>query len=298
MAEDGGSGGGNIRTSKCLLLASLARLLLPQAAAFHRPISAASLMTIRAAPLLASSSPPPPYRRISGRPVLIDDAPAPTIPSSPLLRRLNRFSTVGSLLCAVDCTLLPAVTLFLPMLSGAAGFSPSASALESLHELGHASAIYFVLPVGIFTAATNFAGHRRPYLLCAALAGLGLILLANADSALLGFLGLPSRLVCALHCGTWHRIVNVTGCAIMLLANRKGKACADACCYYDLNGKDVISLWDDERNGRKRVVGGLRKNGSVTVERIGASLKTVERKLCSECGVNAVGCTLCYADGR
>ena len=54
--------------------------------------------------------------------------------------RLLRVSRIGSILCVIDCTLLPIVTFLLPLLGVV---NPH---LEWLHDLGHSMALYFVLP--------------------------------------------------------------------------------------------------------------------------------------------------------
>jgi MerC mercury resistance protein len=60
-------------------------------------------------------------------------------------RRLVSLANVASLLCVIDCTVLPVVTILLPLLGLAAP-----SQVVWLHEFGHSVAIYFVLP-GMWT---------------------------------------------------------------------------------------------------------------------------------------------------
>ena len=56
-------------------------------------------------------------------------------------RRLVTLANVASLLCVIDCTVLPIVTILFPLLGMAAP-----GQMEWLHEFGHSVAIYFVLP--------------------------------------------------------------------------------------------------------------------------------------------------------
>ena len=55
---------------------------------------------------------------------------------------LLKISNITSLLCVIDCTVLPLVTLFLPLIG--LGVSPDQG--KWLHELGHQVALCFVLP--------------------------------------------------------------------------------------------------------------------------------------------------------
>lgn len=55
-------------------------------------------------------------------------------------QHLASLSKMASVLCMVDCTLLPLLTLLLPLVGLAGGDD------EWLHELGHLMALYFVLP--------------------------------------------------------------------------------------------------------------------------------------------------------
>jgi hypothetical protein len=56
-------------------------------------------------------------------------------------RRLVSLANLASLLCVIDCTVLPVVTILFPLLGLAAP-----SQVVWLHEFGHSVAIYFVLP--------------------------------------------------------------------------------------------------------------------------------------------------------
>lgn len=53
---------------------------------------------------------------------------------------LTALSKMASVLCMVDCTLLPVITLLLPLIGLAGGDE------TWLHDLGHLMALYFVLP--------------------------------------------------------------------------------------------------------------------------------------------------------
>ena len=56
--------------------------------------------------------------------------------------RISKISNVASMLCVIDCTVLPVVTVLLPLI----GLGASSAQAEWLHEFGHSVAIFFVLP--------------------------------------------------------------------------------------------------------------------------------------------------------
>mmetsp|Transcript_52754 Transcript_52754/g.157929 ORF Transcript_52754/g.157929 Transcript_52754/m.157929 type:complete len:291 (-) Transcript_52754:723-1595(-) len=130
--------------------------------------------------------------------------------------KLLKVSNVASVLCVLDCTILPAVTLLLPLLGMAT--TPAQSAW--LHELGHRVALFFVLPVGGMAASLNYFSHRRRKVSFLALLGLCLIYAANAPHGAPAVSLLPHRLAHALRCGSWvHRTTNLLGCALLLGSN-------------------------------------------------------------------------------
>ena len=115
--------------------------------------------------------------------------------------RLLDVSNFASLLCVLDCTLLPLVSIAIPALSWGVGFiigsggasaavSPALSAfLAYLPVLSHGIALYFVIPVGLLTTVINyFFGHREVKFSMAALFGVALIYAANSSTGV----GIPS----------------------------------------------------------------------------------------------------------
>jgi len=153
-----------------------------------------------------------------------------------LLERLTSLSTFASALCVLDCTVLPLITIALPLLGLTAGADGSTLS-HTLHHLGHSLALYFVLPVGTFATTVAYANHRSALKCLPGMLGLVLIYLSNASGASLhlhtatvgdisGGLNPLVQLVPhdVLHAiadgdGWAHRIVNVAGCALMLGGN-------------------------------------------------------------------------------
>jgi hypothetical protein len=118
---------------------------------------------------------------------------------------LQNISNMASVLCVIDCTLLPIITIIFPLLNMAVN-------LEGLHQLGHLVAMRFVLPMGAVTTALNFSTHRRTRLLTISLLGLALIGLSNSHA-------LPIMAPHWLHHGWGHRLTNVAGCTALLTSN-------------------------------------------------------------------------------
>jgi len=167
-----------------------------------------------------------------------------------------KVSNYASAFCVLDCTVLPLVTLVLPLLSSASGAGAGAGAgasttLNWLHEFGHSVALYFVLPVGGTATASNYLfSHRAVWI--ALLGCLGLLLIGSANAgcgalhagggggvvdallphAVLSFL---HRVLHFLHHGAAHRVANLAGCALLMgsnyLSKKHGHGGNGAACY-------------------------------------------------------------------
>jgi hypothetical protein len=150
--------------------------------------------------------------------------------SSTLRDRLLKISNAASLLCVIDCTVLPIVTILLPLLG--LGVAASYTTLNArLHYIGHQMALYFVLPVGGFAMIMNYLKHTKKRLLLLSSLGMSLVYLANAGrhSPILALF--PPKIAHDLHCGTTlHRLVNIVGCVCLLSSNYVGgKISASRC---------------------------------------------------------------------
>lgn len=127
--------------------------------------------------------------------------------------RLRHVANIASFLCLLDCTLLPLITLALPLLGI---LNIGHDRLEWLHNAGHSLAFFFVLPVGWMSAIMNYAVHKQRWI--ASMAGMGLFLVAMANTHSLPVLGHIESFH-AIHHGFLHRIVNIMGCACLLGSN-------------------------------------------------------------------------------
>jgi len=149
--------------------------------------------------------------------------------------RFRRVSNIASILCVLDCTLLPICTFLLPLL----GMGFSVERAKWIHKLGHSVALFFVLPVGTLTTVLNYSTHRRTQILFIACLGLFLIYTANANydnhSEYLPLQHLHpnekqhdnhhhrhhwSHDAMHLNYGTFHhRIFNILGCTLLMGSN-------------------------------------------------------------------------------
>ena len=138
-------------------------------------------------------------------------------------QKLLQMSNIASLLCVLDCTVLPIVTVILPLF-GIVAASPAQ--MEWLHQAGHAVALGFVLPVGGMATVMNYLyAHRTLWIASLGWLGLALVVGANAGCSLVphgvgGVLGHAlHEALHYLHHGLQHRIANVFGCFLLLFSN-------------------------------------------------------------------------------
>ncbi|KAG7347371.1 MerC mercury resistance protein [Nitzschia inconspicua] len=137
-----------------------------------------------------------------------------------MMNRVRQLSNIASFLCVLDCTILPIITVALPLLGV---LNLGAAQMEALHELGHSLALFFVLPVGSLTTVLNYRSHRKPWIASMAVMGLLLVGIANSHFHLAASSSTPQWISHSLHmiqhCGPWHRLVNISGCALLLGSN-------------------------------------------------------------------------------
>jgi hypothetical protein len=137
--------------------------------------------------------------------------------------KLLQFSNYASMLCVLDCTVLPIVTIILPLFGIVAG---SPAQMEWLHQAGHQIALGFVLPVGLMATISNFVySHKTLWIACLGWLGLVFVVGANAGCSLVphGVGGAVGHVVHEalhyLHHGIAHRVANLTGCGLLLFSN-------------------------------------------------------------------------------
>ncbi|GMH69872.1 hypothetical protein TrRE_jg11372, partial [Triparma retinervis] len=148
-------------------------------------------------------------------------------------------ASAASLLCILDCTILPLLSLLLPFLT----FLPITATLSPsfLHTLSYKASIYFVLPIGSLSACLNLLTSNKSstplskYLpFSIALTGLLLIFATNSSLSSLPLLGplIPPSLSHSLSCTgdakgvqdtlSAHTIANLAGAGMLIGGNRAG----------------------------------------------------------------------------
>ena len=160
--------------------------------------------------------------------------------------KLLQFSTLASLLCVMDCTILPILTVILPLL-GMVSSVPTMVGHDALHHYGHLMTIYFVLPTGALATTINYwYNHGKKWITAIGWFGLLLILAANSGAGGCGaaaehlsshahhhlatttsssittwdgMIHLLSSIRNTIQHGMYHRITNISGCAFLILSN-------------------------------------------------------------------------------
>jgi len=157
---------------------------------------------------------------------------------SNLKENLLKVSNWASLLCVLDCTILPIVTFILPLF-GIVAASPAQ--MEWLHEAGHQVALYFVLPVGGLATTMNYTQHKKFWI--TAIGWLGLLAVVSANAGCHFVHDIPGPVghflhhwLHVLHHGLIHRVTNLTGCFLLISSNylsHKQGTCKDPACTHD-----------------------------------------------------------------
>lgn len=164
------------------------------------------------------------------------DAAASKLETTSWKDKLLKVSNFASALCVIDCTLLPLVTIVLPLF-GIVAASPAQ--MHYLHELGHQVALWFVMPVGTLATTLNYSNHGKFWISSLGWLGLVAILLANGGCHVFPHFHGPvghalHELTHLLHHGIMHRVTNLTGCFLLLFSNylsrRQKGACMEPAC--------------------------------------------------------------------
>jgi hypothetical protein len=150
--------------------------------------------------------------------------------------KLLKVSNYASALCVLDCTILPLVTIVMPLF-GIVAASPVQ--MEWLCKFGHSLALWFVLPVGGLATTMNYLySHRKLWIAALGWSGLALVLVSNAGCGLAH--GVPGVVGSFLdhwlhvfHHGVTHKVTNLAGTFLLLgsnyLSHRQGCAHGPSC---------------------------------------------------------------------
>eukprot|EP00922_Rhytidocystis_sp_ex-Travisia-forbesii_P027316 GHVS01040037.1.p1 GENE.GHVS01040037.1~~GHVS01040037.1.p1 ORF type:complete len:258 (+),score=31.09 GHVS01040037.1:71-844(+) len=125
---------------------------------------------------------------------------------------LSEWSTLASVLCAIDCTVLPAVMTIVPLLGWA-----SPDSMHSLHHFSHWAAIYVMVPLALLAILSNYLRLRSVLLSLWGLFGVALIFVAHQHEILL--LLPPQHHSFASFAQSWHTAISLFGAANIILSN-------------------------------------------------------------------------------
>ncbi|PFH37749.1 hypothetical protein BESB_000910 [Besnoitia besnoiti] len=122
---------------------------------------------------------------------------------------LSDWSSFAAVLCAIDCTVLPALAALLPVV-GLLGDSEGAH--DHLHFYSHLAALYVVLPLGFVALVLNYLQHRRTALLVSGLVGLAIVFVTHCHDSI----PLPHWLHWIAHD---HALIGAVGSALLISTN-------------------------------------------------------------------------------
>eukprot|EP00922_Rhytidocystis_sp_ex-Travisia-forbesii_P027318 GHVS01040039.1.p1 GENE.GHVS01040039.1~~GHVS01040039.1.p1 ORF type:complete len:261 (+),score=31.69 GHVS01040039.1:131-913(+) len=125
---------------------------------------------------------------------------------------LSEWSTLASVLCAIDCTVLPALMTVVPLLGWASPHS-----MHSLHHFSHWAAIYVMVPLALLAIISNFLRLRSVVLSLWGLFGAALVFVAHQHDILL--LLPPQHHSFASFAQSWHTAISLFGAANIILSN-------------------------------------------------------------------------------
>ena len=172
--------------------------------------------------------------------------------SPPLSSNLRRISNMASILCILDCTLLPIITVALSL----AGFA-NAEISSELESISHSVALYFVLPVGGSTAVFNFLSHRQKWILSLAMLGLIVIALANLPDSFMSADNNLLQTIVHQHPSPahLHRMTNTFGCVCLLASNYFSQQQQEECgCASPDCGIDSFLLENENRKSSNAAI--------------------------------------------
>ncbi|CEM32767.1 unnamed protein product [Vitrella brassicaformis CCMP3155] len=124
---------------------------------------------------------------------------------------LSEFATLASILCALDCTVLPAFMATVPILGLA-----SPDKFAALHALSHKLALYVMVPIGAMAVGSNYAQHKRFPLALWGVLGVAAIFAAHVDVASV-LVGVPASIALWIH--SKHQLISVFGAANLIASN-------------------------------------------------------------------------------
>lgn len=134
---------------------------------------------------------------------------------------LEVLSIIGPIICLVDCIVVPAALLLLPVVG----------MHQVWHGLGDQVLLFFVLAICVPGFIPGLLKHRSKQVLILLALGFTLIFLANAATQYFD--------------QTWHLAVNILGCSLLITANVQNRRLNRCSCYGE--AKQVLPQIDDKQ---------------------------------------------------
>jgi hypothetical protein len=126
-----------------------------------------------------------------------------------MTRLLQKLTAAGSILCTVNCSLLPAITV-----ASSVSSSIPASSAAMLHTASHYATWYFVAPFGLYSMVDGYRKHKKGSVLATGTAGLSMLLASHSHTIAHDVLQLTSSQGIGL---------SLAGCALFMTAQWKGQ---------------------------------------------------------------------------
>jgi len=144
--------------------------------------------------------------------------------------KLMKVANIASILCVIDCTILPIFVVLLSVTGMGSSDSTTHHSHDLVHTIGHSIANFVVLPVAILVTCVNFFNKKMiPGFL--SFTGLVLIYVTNSHGGIFNRFKLVNQVLHILHENEfWHRAVDLTGVACMLSANYLSNVKGCTCC--------------------------------------------------------------------
>eukprot|EP00921_Rhytidocystis_pertsovi_P021320 GHVQ01034062.1.p1 GENE.GHVQ01034062.1~~GHVQ01034062.1.p1 ORF type:complete len:269 (+),score=41.75 GHVQ01034062.1:216-1022(+) len=136
---------------------------------------------------------------------------------------LGEWSTFATILCAIDCTVIPLLMVIIPILGWA-----SPDSMHSLHNFSHWAAIYIMIPLATLAVCSNYLKTRQLHLAVWGAFGISLVFIAHSHDTLHYVIPLSlHHLIHSVH--DWHTPISLFGAANIIASNYL--AHSHGCCH-------------------------------------------------------------------
>lgn len=117
------------------------------------------------------------------------------------VKSLDAFASASAALCAINCSVLPAVVAMVPLASAAV----NPAQMELMHDVLHAATMYVAVPVGAAAVFSGYTSHKQAGIAGAGAAGLAGIVAGHMHLVPCEYTGIASALGAAVLIGAQWR---------------------------------------------------------------------------------------------